>query len=78
MVLPKLAFMWPKIVVRLVDGNYKSSKSPGAFRRRLTSEYGGVEVLGKRWGGAKSLPTKRKKSPNSCESLMYKTRTRGW
>lgn len=82
MILPKLAFMWPEIVVRLVDGNYKSSQSPGVFRRRLTSsEYGCVEVFDGGGGGgrgAESLPTKRKKSPNSCESLMYKTKTRGW
>lgn len=54
MILPKLAFMWLEIVVRLVDGNYKSSQSPGVlvFRRCLTSsEYGCVEVFDREGGG---------------------------
>lgn len=65
MILPKLAFMWPKIVVRLVDGNYKSSQSPGVFRGRLTSsEYGCVEVFG--GGGGRNLFQLKGKNPQTA------------
>lgn len=66
MILPKLAFMWPNIVVRLVDGNYKNSLSPGVYRWRLTSsEYGCVEVLAG-GGGERNLFKLKGKNPQTA------------